>query len=285
MGIRCMILGQFSLILPGDFGQMVLTKFGLEKEISGIGVVAQDPVHGTLVKDAATLCGIPFLVESLDNGGSSFSIQIVPKDSSDNIRFFRDHHQLSVLSTVPQHEEAPWNALLKVAPDPPLLIFTGGEAFFLGIACQDGEHQFSVVGGGIDGLFFKIYADAQAFQFPDGFQKSHGVAGKAGNGLGDDVVYLACPAVGEHPLEVLTAVPGTGLGFVGVHTHIRPARVVADVGAVVVHLSRQGVQHGVLITGHSGICRHPTGFWHGCRKLNLRYGSWHSVLLCIKYRR
>ena len=72
VGIRCMILGQFSLILPGDFGQMVLTKFGLEKEISGIGVVAQDSVHGTLVKDAATLGGIPFLVESLDNGGSSF---------------------------------------------------------------------------------------------------------------------------------------------------------------------------------------------------------------------
>ena len=66
VGIRCMILGQFSLILPGDFGQMVLTKFGLEKEISGIGVVAQDSVHGTLVKDAATLCVIPFLVESLD---------------------------------------------------------------------------------------------------------------------------------------------------------------------------------------------------------------------------
>ena len=58
VGIRCMILGQFSPILPGDFDQMVLTKFGLEKEISGIGVVAQDPVHSTLVKDAATLGGI-----------------------------------------------------------------------------------------------------------------------------------------------------------------------------------------------------------------------------------
>ena len=68
-----------------------------------IGVVAQDPVHSTLVKDAATLGGIPFLVESLDNSGSSFSVQIVPKDSSDNIRFFRDHHQLAVLPTVAQH--------------------------------------------------------------------------------------------------------------------------------------------------------------------------------------
>ena len=278
-----MILGQFSLILPGDFGQMVLTKFGLEKEISGIGVVAQDPVHGTLVKDAATLGGIPFLVELLDNGGSSFSIQIVPKDSSDNIRFFRYHHQLAVLSMVSQHEEAPWNALLKVAPDPPLLIFTGGEAFFLGIACQDGEHQFSVGGGGIDGLFFKIYADAQAFQFPDGFQKSHGVAGKAGNGLGDDVVYFACPAVGEHPLEVLTAVPGTGLGFVGVNAHILPAVMVADVGAVMIHLGRQGVKHGILAAGHSGVCRHPEGLGHPGCKLDLFYGSWHGILLCNIY--
>lgn len=31
VGIRCMILGQFSLILSGDFGQMVFPKLGLEQ--------------------------------------------------------------------------------------------------------------------------------------------------------------------------------------------------------------------------------------------------------------
>ena len=72
--------------------------------------------------------------------------------------------------------------------------------------------------------------------------------------------------VGEHPLEVLPAVSGAGLGFVGVNAHILPAVMVADVGAVMIHLGRQGVEHGVLAAGHSGVCCHPDGLGHtGCK--------------------
>ena len=52
------------------------------------------------------------------------------------------------------------------------------------------EDQLSVSGGGVDGLFFKINADAQFLQLPYRFQKGHGIPGKAGYGLGDDVIHL-----------------------------------------------------------------------------------------------
>ena len=77
------------------------------------------------------------------------------------------------------------------------------------------KHQFAVSGGGVDGLFFKINADAQFLQLPYRFQKGHGIPGKAGYGLCDDVINFSGTTVGEHPLKVLPAVSGAGLGFVG----------------------------------------------------------------------
>ena len=94
------------------------------------------------------------------------------------------------------------------------------------------DDQLSVSGGGVDGLFFKINADAQFLQLPYRFQKGHGIPGKAGYGLCDDVINFSGTTVGEHPLEVLPAVSGAGLGFVGVNAYILPAVMVADVGAV-----------------------------------------------------
>ena len=46
MGVRRVIPGQLSLVLPGDFGQMVLPEFGLEQEIPGIGIVAENSFEG-----------------------------------------------------------------------------------------------------------------------------------------------------------------------------------------------------------------------------------------------
>lgn len=40
--VRRVIPGQLSLVLPGDFGQMILPEFGLEQEIPGIGIVAEN---------------------------------------------------------------------------------------------------------------------------------------------------------------------------------------------------------------------------------------------------
>lgn len=284
VGVRSIIPGQFTLVFPGDFGQMVLPKFGLEQEIPGIGIVSENSFHGTLVEHTAALGGVSPFVQPFGDSGNTPSREIVTEDAPDDLRFFRDDSQLTVLPAVAQHEVSPGNAFFEVSFHPPLLVFAGGEAFLLGITCQDGKHQFTVSGGGVDGLFFKINADAQFLQLPYRFQKGHGISGKPGYGLGDDVIDLSGTAVGEHPLEILPAVSGAGLGFVGVNAHILPAVMVADVGAVMIHLGRQGVKHGILAAGHSGVCRHPEGLGHPGCKLDLFYGSWHGILLCIKYR-
>lgn len=190
VGVRRVIPGQFALVFPGDFGQMVLPEFGLEQEIPGIGIVAENSFHGTLVEHAAALGGVSAFVQPFGDGGDTLSSQVVIEDASDDLRFFRDNGQLPVLPAVAQHEESPGDAFFKVPFHPPLLVFAGGETFLLGIACQDGKHQLSVSGGGVDGLFFKINADAQFFQLPYRFQKSHGIPGKPGYGLGDNVIHL-----------------------------------------------------------------------------------------------
>ena len=214
VGVRRVIPGQFARISTGDFGQMVLPIFGLEQEIPGIGIVAENAFHGTLMEHTAALGGVSAFVQPFGDGGDTPSREIVIEDASNDLRFFRDNSQLTILTTVAQHEESPGNAFFKVSFHPPLLVFAGGEAFLLSITCQDGKQQLSVSGGGVDGLFFKINADTQFFQLPYRFQKGHGIPGKPGYGLGDNVIDLSGTAVGEHPLEVLPTVPGAGFGFV-----------------------------------------------------------------------
>ncbi len=284
MGVRRMIPGQFALVFPGDLGQAVLPVFGLEQEIASVGVIAEDAFHGAFVECAAALGGISAFVQSFGDSGDTLPGQVIIEDAADDLRFLGDDCQISVLSAVAQHEESPWDALFKIPAHPPLLILACGEAFFLGIACQNGQHQLPVGGGGVDGLFFEIDTDSQFLQFPHCFQQSHGVPGEPGNGLGDDAVDGTGTAVGKHPLEVLPGVFGASLGFVGVNAHIFPSLIVADVGAVIIHLGRQGVEHGILAAGDSGVCRHPEGFGNLGWELDLFYGSWHNILLCIKYR-
>lgn len=64
--VRRVIPGQLSLVLPGDFGQMILPEFGLEQEISGIGIVAENSFHGTLVEHVAALGGVCSILCSME---------------------------------------------------------------------------------------------------------------------------------------------------------------------------------------------------------------------------
>ena len=135
-----MIPGQLTLILPGDLCQMVFPELGLQQKISGVGIIAEDPLHGTLVKHAAALGGISAFVQPFGDGGDTLSSQVVIEDASDDLRFFRNNGQLPVLPAVAQHEESPGDAFFKVPFHPLLLVFAGGETFLLGIACQNGKH-------------------------------------------------------------------------------------------------------------------------------------------------
>lgn len=57
MGVRCMVAGQFPAVFSGNFRQVVFPELGLQQKISGVGIIAEDPLHGTLVKHAAALGG------------------------------------------------------------------------------------------------------------------------------------------------------------------------------------------------------------------------------------
>ena len=86
VGVRRMIPGQFTLVFPGDFGQMVLPKFGLEQEIPGIGIVSENSFHGTLVEQTAALGGVSAFVQPFGDGGDTPSRQVVIEDASDDLR-------------------------------------------------------------------------------------------------------------------------------------------------------------------------------------------------------
>lgn len=102
MGVRCMVAGQFPAVFSGNFRQVVFPEFCLEEKIPGVGIIAEDPLHGALVKHAAALGGISAFVQPFGDGGDTLSSQVVIEDASDDLRFFRDNDQLIPLPAVAQ---------------------------------------------------------------------------------------------------------------------------------------------------------------------------------------
>lgn len=60
---------------------MVFPELGLQQKISGVGIIAEDPLHGTLVKHAAALGGISAFVQPFGDGGDTLSSQVVIEDA------------------------------------------------------------------------------------------------------------------------------------------------------------------------------------------------------------
>ena len=50
-----------------------MPEFGLEQEIPGIGIVAENSFHGTLVKHTAALGGVSAFVQPFGDGGGDHS--------------------------------------------------------------------------------------------------------------------------------------------------------------------------------------------------------------------
>ena len=99
-------------------------------------------------------------------------------------------------------------ALFKGFPDTPFHILTDRPAFFLGVGCQDGQHEFAVGAFTVDVLLLKEYVYVQAFELSYRFQQGDGVPCEPGYGFRDDHIDLPGPAVRQHPLEFLPAVLG-----------------------------------------------------------------------------
>ena len=71
-------------------------------------------------------------------------------------------------------------------------------AFCLGKCRKKSQQQFPFLGQRMDFLKFKIYINPQFLQLPGGFQHSICVAGKTGNGFGNNLPKTAFPGIFHH---------------------------------------------------------------------------------------
>lgn len=94
MGVRCMVAGQFPVVFSGNFRQVVFAEFCLEKEISGVSIVTENALHGALMEHTAALCNIAAFVQPLGDGGDALSSEVIGKNASDDLGFFRNNDQL-----------------------------------------------------------------------------------------------------------------------------------------------------------------------------------------------
>lgn len=102
MGVRCMVAGQFPAVFSGNLRQVVFPEFCLEEKIPGVSIVAKNALHGTLVEYAAVLCNIAAFVQPPGDGGDALPGEVIGKNASDDLGFFRDSDQLIPLPAVAQ---------------------------------------------------------------------------------------------------------------------------------------------------------------------------------------
>lgn len=102
MGVRCVVAGQLPVVFSGNFRQVVFPEFCLEKKIPGVSIVAENALHGAFVEYAAVLCNIATFVQPLGNGGDALPGEVIGKNASDDLGFFRNNDQLISLPAVAQ---------------------------------------------------------------------------------------------------------------------------------------------------------------------------------------
>ena len=182
---------------------------------------------------------VTFLVQILGDFVSTPATVVKGEDQLYQSRLFCHLHINTILDAVPKNEAIPGQAVLEVGSDTPFLVLAGGAAFFLCVGGQDGHHQLAVCAQGVNVLLFEVNIDAQELQFPDGFQQRDRIAGKPGNGLGDDQIDLSGSAIVKKSLEVLTGILGAGQGLVGINATVLPAGMFLNEVAVIADLGRQ----------------------------------------------
>ena len=125
-------------------------------------------------------------------------------------------------------------------------------------AGHDRNEQLALGVQRVDVFLLEVDLDALFLELAHGSQAVHGVAGEAGDGLGDDEVYLSRQCVGDHLVEAFAPFGiGAGDALVGVHPGERPVGPFLDVMGVVVHLRLIAGELFVAVGGDAGVCRHP----------------------------
>ena len=137
------------------------------------------------------------------------------------------------------NELAPLHPSLIALP----LVLPDGYRFLLGQGAGDAHHQFGGERLRVEVLFFKVNGHTQGRQLPQGGEAVLGVTGEAGDGLDQDLVDPALPAVGQHPVEVLPLIhPSACQALIGIDVHQIPAVMAADLLGVFADLGGVGVK-------------------------------------------
>lgn len=174
----------------------------------------------------------------------ALAFQIATEDLADDFRLRFVDLQFTLFQPVAEGCFAR-NEFSALHPPPvtPPHISRDALALLLGDGSEDGCEEFPAHLGRVNVLFLKADAYPKALQQPDGFQAVGGVAGKAGDGFAEHLVDEAALAIGNEPLKLGTLLGrGAGDPFVGIEVDEGPLLLGGDVGAVIPHLSHDGVQ-------------------------------------------
>ncbi len=140
------------------FAEMVLAVGLLQLGIALVFFVFEDIQHSAGVPLASCHCPNPCGVQFPGNNKASLAADIVGENTLDHFCLNRVDHQFAVLVFVIAQEPCGIEGqftLFKFSPVPPLEVFTGALAFFLGKRREDGKHQLAVPRKGRNIVFFK----------------------------------------------------------------------------------------------------------------------------------
>ena len=133
-----------------------------------------------------------------------------------------------------------------------------GLALRLGEGPHHGQHQLCGLVHGVDVFFFKVDCDALCFQHSDVVQAVYGIAGEAGDGLGEDQVDFALLTPFHHPHEVRPLLGrSTSDALIRKDVGYRPRLILHDLIGVVVFLRLVAVELILLFGGYPAVGRHP----------------------------
>ena len=108
---------------------------------------------------------------------------------------------LSVPHPVTEHTTAPRDTFLEVFLNTPFLVLADGSAFFLGIGCKYGQHQFAVSAYSVNVLLLKINIHPQRFEHTDSLKERHSISRKAGDGFCEYQINFSVTAIFQHLLK------------------------------------------------------------------------------------
>lgn len=171
------------------FVNMIVPVLLLKQRIAGVLFVGQEVPNAVCAPRSTKGPFAPSAVQVAADGAQALAAVEACEYLTNNGGIFLIHLDTACGNVVAEQEsQVDKFSVLKRFADAPFLVFTGRQAFFLCVGCQNGQHQLSVRAHGMDVLFFKENIDTQAFQFPDGFQQRDRISGEAGDTFCNDEV-------------------------------------------------------------------------------------------------